>query len=245
MSPLDHVPIPNRDLEEACQAFETLGFTITPPCVYTSPEQPGAEWRSRSIFFDQGWFDLQSAPGAPPGVSGAPASCLFRTDDLSDARTAFSDMRQTEPYHLIRRWPGDPELGGERFELFSIMERISPLVLALIEHAYPCPDTRSGWFEHRNSARKLAGLIFRDAQPGVAADAAASRLDLSGLRYLAATDFDAAFPAARMAARVEVSSLAAARRSLSTAAIPFAEQGRSLLVGAPAPLSCGFEFFEA
>lgn len=245
MSPLDHLPIPNPDLEGACRAFEALGFTISPACVYTSPEQSGAEWRNRSVFLSEGWLDLQAAPGAPAGVGGAPASCLFRTADLAASRAAFSDMRQTEPYSLIRTWPDAPELGAERFALFSIMERISPLVLAVIQHAYPCPDTRPEWFEHPNTARRVAGLIFRDAEPGVAAAAAAARLDLSGFRYLAAADFDEAFPAARMAIRVEVGSIAATRHVLAAAAMPCAQQGRALRVGAPAPLACGFEFFEA
>ena len=245
MSPLDHLPIPNPDLESACLAFEALGFTVTPACVYTSPEQPGAEWRNRSVFLTEGWLDLQAAPGAPAGVGGAPASCLFRTDDLEASRIAFSDMRRTEPYSLVRTWPNAPELGAEQFALFSIMERISPLVLAVIEHPYPCPDTRAEWFEHRNTGRKLAGLVFRQAQPGPAAEAAASRLDLTGFRYLAASDFDAAFPAARMAIRVEVGSIEATRRTLAAAAVPFSADGRSLYVGAPTPLACGFEFFEA
>jgi hypothetical protein len=245
MSPLDHLPIPNLDLEGACLAFQALGFTVTPPCVYASPEQPDAEWRNRSVFLTEGWLDLQAAPGAPAGAGGAPASCLFRTGDLHAARAAFSDMRQTEPYTLIRTWPDAPELGAERFALFSIMERISPLVLAVIEHPYPCPDTRPEWFEHRNTAQRVSGLVFRDAQPGLAAAAAASRLDLSGFRYLAAAEFDQAFPGARMAVRVEVGSLEATRRTLADTAVRFAANGRSLHVGATVPLTCGFEFFEA
>ena len=80
MSPLDHLPIPNHDLQGACRAFEALGFTVSPTCVYASPEQPEAEWRNRSVFLSEGWLDLQAAPNAPAGAGGAPASCLFRTD---------------------------------------------------------------------------------------------------------------------------------------------------------------------
>ncbi|HEY9236990.1 MAG TPA: hypothetical protein VIP08_18340 [Phenylobacterium sp.] len=244
MSPLDHLPIPNRDLDGACAAFEALGFTVSPPCVYTSPEQPGAEWRNRSVFLAEGWFDLQHAPEAPASMAGAPASCLFRTGSLAASLAAFSEMRRTEPYTLIREWPG-ADLGSERFALFSVMERISPLVLAVIEHAYPCPDTRAEWFEHRNTARKVAGLIFRDAQPGPAAGAAASLLDISGFRYLDGEAFDAAFPGAKVAVRIEVASLDEVGQILSEARTPFTQAARSLRVGPPAPLVCGFEFLEA
>lgn len=157
MSPLDHLPIPNLDLEGACLAFQALGFTVTPPCVYTSPEQPDAEWRNRSVFLAEGWLDLQAAPGAPAGADGAPASCLFRTGDLHAARAAFSDMRQTEPYSLIRTWPDAPELGAERFALFSIMERISPLVARMVRTPEYRPESKRPRVSRRPARRRRRG----------------------------------------------------------------------------------------
>lgn len=245
MSPIDHLPIPNRDLDGACATLEAIGFTVSPPCVYTSPEQPGAEWPSRSVFFSEGWLDLQNAPQAPAHVAGAPAACLFRTGDLDDALARFADLRRTEPYTLLREWPGAEDLGVERFALFSIMERISPLVLALIEHPYPCPDTRPEWFAHRNTATALAGLTFRGAEPGPAASRVSRQLDLSGLRYLDQEAFDACFPGAKVAVRIQVRTLSAVRGQLLTAQAPFVETGALLCLAPPSPLACGFEFFEA
>jgi len=244
MSPLDHLPIPFVDLTAGCALFEAVGFVVAPTCVYTSPEYPEARWENRSVFLREGWFDLQHTPTAPAALAGAPSGCLFRTRDLSAVRTALTGMCLTEPYRLLREWPGRPELGTESFALFSVRERISPLVLAAIEHDYPCPDTLEAWFEHPNTATRIAGLTF-SGSPGPYAEAAARVLDISGFRYLPEEDYAAAFGAAKAVVRVEVASIEAAHRRITGAGIAATRTSGGLRVPPAQPLAFGFEFFQA
>lgn len=242
MLPLDHIPFQGPDLAALAGAFAALGFTVTPPCSYTSPDYPDARWRNHCVFMDRGWFDLLHAPGADPVVR--PGGALFLTDDLQASAARLEGMRQQPPYGLVRGWDEDPDR-RERFTLFSIRERISPLGLAVIEHHYPCPDALLQWFSHPNTAIEAAGLIFSGVQPGPFAEAAAQVLDLAGFEYWDQDRFHADFgEGADCAVRVRVSSLQAVRNALAADLIAVESKGR-LHVAPPSPLGCGFQFFEA
>lgn len=245
MLPLDHLPFPSPDLDTTAAAFAALGFTVSPPCVYTSPDYPEARWDNRSVFLRQGWFDLLHDQQAPAHAAGAPNGCLFRTDDLAAAERATAGMRRTTPYRLIRHSEVAPELGTESFALFSIRERIAPLVLTVIEHHYPCPDTHEDWFEHSNTAVEVAGLAFCGERSGPAAEAGALILDITGFRYLEEAEYLAAFGPSKLAVRVRVRSLDAAAAQLAAAGIEARSTGEVLRVRPPPPLASGFEFFEA
>lgn len=245
MLALDHLPFPSLDLDATAAAFAALGFTVAPPCFYTSPDYPGARWDNRSVFLGHGWFDLLHDPQSPPHALGAPNGCLFRTDDLAAAERATADLRRTTPYRLIRHSELAPELGTESFALFSIRERVAPLVLSVIEHHYPCPDTREDWFEHSNTASEVAGLVFGGERPGPAAEAGAPILDITGFRYLEQAEYLAAFGPSKLAVRVRVRSLDAAAAQLAAGGIDAQATGDVLRVRPPPPLTCGFEFFEA
>ena len=134
---------------------------------------------------------------------------------------------------------------GEDFAMFAVRERISPLGLAVIQHHYPCLDASSAWFVHPNSAKEVAGVAFAGAEPGPFAQAAAEALDLSGFEYWEQAAFSDAFgEGVDCAVRVRVSSLAAARASLSPSLAAMESKGR-LHVTPPSPLGCGFLFFES
>jgi hypothetical protein len=241
MLPLDHIPFQGPDLCALAEAFAGLGFTVSPPGSYTSPDYPDARWNNRCVYMDQGWFDLLQAPGAPAAVG--PGGALFLTSDLDAAAASLRGMRLDPAYRLIRAW--DDEHAHEHFELFSIRERIGPLGLAVIAHAYPCADAMPEWFSHPNTAIEAAGLIFADAQPGPFAQAAGEILDLTGFEYWEPNLFRDAFGQdVDRAVRVRVASLAAARAALAGDLAVQESKGR-LHVAPPSPLSCGFQFFEA
>lgn len=241
MLPLDHIPFQGPDLSALADAFAALGFTVSPACSYTSPDYPDARWNNRCVFMKRGWFDLLQAPGAPAAVG--PGGALFLASDLDAAAARLDGMRLAPPYRLVRGW--EDEHAYEPFRLFSIRERISPLGLAVIEHAYPCADAQPEWFAHPNGAREAAGLIFAGAQPGPFASSAAHTLDLSGFQYWEPGPFRDAFGGhLERAVRVRVASLAAARAALASDLAVVESNGR-LHVAPPSPLNCGFEFFEA
>jgi hypothetical protein len=243
MLTLDHLPFPGPDLAATAAAFAALGFTVTPPCAYISPDYPDALWNNRSVFLRRGWFDLLHTPQAPADTLVGPRGALFLTNDLDAASARFDGMRLHPAYRLDRSWDGAPELGTETFRLFSIRERISPLGLAVIEHHYPCPDTRPEWFEHPNRALELAGLIFAGGEPGAFAPAAGRVLDLSGFEHWPADVFAQRFGDADLAVKVRTASLAAVRRALAPD-LPVMETAGALCVRPPAPLDCGFLFLE-
>lgn len=243
MLPLDHIPFPGPDLAATAVAFAALGFNVSPRCAYTSPDEPGARWDNHCVFLDKGWFDLLQAHGAPQPVR--PGGALFLTDDLDAASARLSPMRQLPPYRLIRCWDDAPGRGQEDFAMFAVRERISPLGLAVIQHHYPCLDASPAWFVHPNSAKEVAGVAFAGAEPGPFAQAAAEALDLSGFEYWEQAEFSDAFgEGVDCAVRVRVSSLAAARASLSPSLAVVESKGR-LHVTPPSPLGCGFLFFES
>ncbi len=50
MLPLDHIPLQTGDLLRLQGAFETLGFTVSPPGAYSAADFPQARWPNRSVF---------------------------------------------------------------------------------------------------------------------------------------------------------------------------------------------------
>lgn len=241
MLTLDHIPFQGPDLAALADAFAGLGFTVSPACSYTSPDYLDTRWENRCVFMERGWFDLLHAPGAPAAVG--PGGALFLASDLDAAAERLGDMRLAPAYRLVRGWAGEQR--QERFKLFSIRERIAPVGLAVIEHAYPCADALPQWFSHRNTAIEAAGLIFAGAQPGASAPAAGAVLDLTRFEYWEPQRFRDAFgERVERAVRVRVASLAAAREAFAGDLVVQESEGR-LHVAPPSPLSCGFEFFEA
>ncbi len=247
MLQLDHLPFTTGDLAALTDAFQRLGFVVSPRGAYTSPETPDANWSNHSIFLRKGWFDLLHNPKAAADAGASPGGCLFLTDDLETALGALEGLRTRPPYRLERRWRDDLGLPPEAFALFEIRERISPLGLAVIAHHYPCRDTLAAWFEHTNSAEEVAGLIFGAATPGPMAGRAAQILDISGFHYWEGARFTAAFGACQpqVALRVRVRSLVEAKATFHIAGIAFVETAEGLHVTPPAPLACGFQFFQA
>ena len=96
--------------------------------------------------------------GALFTLAEIPGGALFLTSDLEAAARRLGDMRLATAYRLIRSRDGEP--AHEPFKLFSIRERIAPLGLAVIEHAYPCADADIliGAF-----AMRAGGLLTRNA----------------------------------------------------------------------------------
>jgi hypothetical protein len=244
MLPLDHIPFPSPDLAGVASAFEGLGFTVSPPGVYTAPSEPGARWPCRCVFMAEGWFDLLHAPQAPADGRVRPAAALFRTDDLEAAAARLHDMRLQAPYLLERRWDDEPDLGVQAFSLIPIRERISPLPLSVIAHSYPAPTLRNAWFDHRNRALEVAGLVFCGGEPGAFARAAGRVLDLGGFAHWPTDVFAARFGDADVAIQIRTASLQAVRQALSPN-LPVMETAGTLCLRPPAPLDCGFQFFES
>jgi hypothetical protein len=244
--PLDHLPFRTRDLSSLRRAFAALGFSVSPPGAYTSADFPEARWPCRAVFLRTGWFDLLQDEGIDPRAPSAPGACLFRTHDLDASAKAFADVRTEAPYRLERRWDSDLGLPAETFRLFSIRERIAPLGLAVIAHAWPCPDIAPAWMEHANGAVAVAGLVFGGAAPAPAAAQCGSRLDLSGFDYLDAEAFAARFGPGRrqIAVRIKVRSLSRARTALELRGTAWESRGGELSIPHQGALDCAFSFFE-
>jgi len=246
MLPLDHIPFQSADLPRLGKAFEALGFTVSPTGAYTSPDYPEARWSNRCIFLRQGWFDLLENSAGDPTVPVTPRACLFRTSDLDAADQAFADVRTEPPYRLERRWDRDLGLPPEAFRLFAVRERIAPVGLAVIEHAWPCHDILPAWTDHPNGAVAVTGLVFGDAKPGPAASPCARRLDLSVFDYLDNDAFDARYgPLIRQVViRVQVRDLSHTAEALNRRGIAHGWREDELIVPPLAPLGCAFGFRE-
>lgn len=244
MLPLDHIPFPSPDLAGVASAFTALGFTVSPPGAYTAPAEPDARWPCRCVFLAEGWFDLLHAPQGAADGRVRPAAALFRTDDLEVAAAKFQDMRLQPPYGLERRWNDEPDLSVQAFSLLPIRERISPLPVSVIAHSYPAPCLRNAWFDHPNRALEVAGLVFCGGEPGPFARAAGRFLDLTGFAHWPTDVFAARFGDADVAIQIRTASLEAVRKAIEPG-LETSETAETLCVRPPAPLDCGFQFFES
>lgn len=247
MFPIDHIPVAHHDLDRLAAVFEALGFSVSRPCVYDSPDDPTGPWTCRSVFLDHGWLDLQQAPAMPVGAGAAPQACLFRTPSLATAAAELAPFRTGPAIRLTRRWDGEATADLE-LAWMSLRERIAPFVLALAEYPARGPAEGIARAPHRNSATRLLGLTFGGAAPGPAAEAAGRRLDLSGFRYLPQDAFDAGFgrPAGLSTAlRFEVGSLDAVTAALGEGGLTHTVDGACIRVPAQGDLGCGVEFRSA
>lgn len=238
---LDHVPFLSTSLTELGDAFAALGFTVSPPGAYVSPDFPKARWPTRGVFLRDGWFDLRSSAAVRrPG----PFGCLFRTNDLEASGRDLADLQTRPSYRLERAWNDDVELPRQTFRLFELRERVAPLGLAVIEHVYPCQDMRTEWMDHPNGAVALAGLTFGASTPGPAAGRVAETLDLATLDYLSDDDFTLRYGdiPARMAIAVGVGCLDRTSNVLARSRVPFRRDGASLVLDGGPALGCAFEF---
>jgi hypothetical protein len=245
MLPLDHLPFPCADLERAAAHWRRLGFTVSPQGAYTSPDQPEARWVCRGVFFERGWFDLQSEPQAPADIAPGPTACLFLSPDLDASRAALATERIGPLTRLERTWDVDQGRQREPFRMVMVRERVCPVPTAVIEHACPGLDIEPGWLRHPNGAVALEGLTFGGAEPGVAAARLSTVLDLSGMRYLTAERFQARFGACagrQMALRLLVASLAAVVDALLSCDVEHQTEDAAVIVPWSAGIGCALEF---
>lgn len=241
---IDHIPVGHRDGGRLAALFSALGFEVSAPCVYTSPDEPDGRWESRSVFLQGGWLDLQHQPSRPADLGAAPQSCLFRVPSIEDGAAALAPARMGGRFRLRRTWEGadahDLELAWA-----SVRERIAPFALALAAYPGEGPGGGAAAPAHGNGALRLLGLVFGGAAPGPAASAASAVLDLAGFRYLDAETFERRFgrPTASMTAlRFEVASLDAAARALDAGRLVYRAGGGRLDVPAQGDLGFGVEF---
>jgi hypothetical protein len=173
-----------------------------------------------------------------------PRACLFLSEDLDAAGRAFADVRTAPPYRLERRWDRDLGLAPEAFRLFSLRERIAPVGLAVIEHAWPCDDVLPAWLDHPNGALAVAGLCFGDAEPGPAAVQCRSRLDLSVFEYSDLKTFEDRYgPLVRQVAiRIQVRDLSRTAGALARRGVAHDWRKDELVVPPLAPFGCAFAF---
>jgi hypothetical protein len=233
MLPLDHIPFYSPDPEALADGFARLGFTLSPPSRYTAPDHPDAAWRGRCVFTRDGWFDVLF--GERPRTPGAPMSVLFRTPDLAATRRELAALNPEEAFQLERGWADDDSLPRERFAYAGLRSRIAPLVLAVIQHAWPCVDLLPEWQDHANGAQAVTALIFGGEAPGPAAATAARFLDHQALEYWPQATFDDAFPGAqvRRAIRIRAADLAVTAAALAAAGARFAEMESGSLAVPP------------
>lgn len=242
MLPLDHIPFYDVDPLVLGEGFARLGFTLSPPSIYTAPDHPGAGWEGCCIFTRSGWLDLLEDEF--PKNPGAPMSCLFRTPDLAATRDDLSVLNPQEGLRLERRWASDEGLPPERFAYAELRSRIAPVVLAVIEHAWPCDDLRPEWQVHANGALAIHSLIFGGEAPGPAAATAMRFLDPAALEYWPRAEFDAVFPGtkARRALRIAVGDLSVTRRALTASGARFVETPRGIAAPSQFGVACGMLF---
>lgn len=163
---MDHLPFSGPNLGSLTATFAGLGFQVSPPGAYTSPDGPGGPWQNRAVFLRQGWFDLLLDADASGAAS--PGAALFRSDgpDLGEGRSEGLSPEAGGPYHLRHAWDkGDAE--AQLFRIAPIDQADSPLPLARIVHTRPGAEPAADWRDHPNSARALTGVIVRggESQP--------------------------------------------------------------------------------
>jgi len=241
---IDHIPIGHQDLSRLATAFEALGFSVSGLCRYQSPDYPLESWTCRAVFLERGWLDLQSDPDRPSSHGAVPHSCLFRAPSLIDAASELSTFRTGPVVRLVRDWENQ-EAPPLDLRWVSVLERVAPLVLALVD--YPAADDEQGLSKprHPNSATRILGLAFGDVTPGPAADVAALSLSLSGFRYLPRRVFEERFGAVEggmVALRFEVASLEDAACSMRKSGLSFSVADHAIMVPAQGVLGCGVEF---
>jgi hypothetical protein len=196
------------------------------------------------VFLQEGWFDLLEDRAVDAATASAPRAALFRTGDLNLAAKAFADVWTEPPYRLERRWDRDLGLPPETFRLFSTRERIAPVGLAVIEHAYPRPDILPAWLGRANGALALAGLSFGGAVSGSAAGLCGARLDLSSFEYLDAETFEDRFGPSRrqVAVHIRVRSIGRARAAFDLRGMDYTQRDDALIVPPQGALGCVFSF---
>jgi hypothetical protein len=241
---IDHVPVAHHDLDRLASAFVALGFNVSRPCAYESPDDPTGPWICRSVFLDHGWLDLQHAPSRPADLGGAPHAVLFRVPSLAAAASELAPFRTGPAIRLSRRW-ADADAPDLDLAWMALRERIAPFVLALVEYPARGPADGIARPSHPNSATRLLGLAFGGTEAGAAAAAAQRALDLSGFRYLPRDIFEGRFgrPAGGLSAlRFEVRSLDATAAALDAGRLTYALEGAAIVVPAQGELACGVEF---
>lgn len=241
---IDHVPIGYRELPQLTSAFEGLGFLVSGICVYRSSYDPLESWTCRAVFLEHGWLDLQWHPNSA-NAQALPHGCLFRAPSLAAAKADLAPFRLGATGRLTRVWD-DGHSPSLDLGWMSLRERIAPMVLSIVEYPDGDPaleEQRS----HPNGARRLLGLTFGDAASGPVANAAASKLDLSGFSYLTKSAFEDKFgehEGPLIAMRFGVASLDHTASALSERRVPFLVSDLAITVPRHGVLGFGLEFAE-
>jgi len=242
---LDHIPFYGRSTSNPRSSFSRLGFHVSPAGRYSSPQYPERLWKNHCVFLRDNWFDLIDSTGES-ATQTAPGACLLRANDLLATTKELGDLLvQGSRYELVRHWDEDQFLPPERFELASLSWKIGRLPVAIIQHAYPCPDTRREWFDHPNGASGIAGVTVCSDHSTEVPSKLAKLADLSWLTFVDAVAFRKRFEFdLSIAITVRVRSLATAAEILSRNQVTFYNRGNSITLTRAEEVACSWEFIE-
>lgn len=236
MLTLDHIPF-HGSLTRLRSAFTKLGFQISPAGHYLSAERPEKRWPNHCVFLRSNWFDLIGATPHQPGAH-SPSACLLRTRNLSESIADLGDLVAGRRYKLARHWDEDLSLPEEAFELVGLSWKAGLLPVSIIQHAYPCGDTKSEWFAHPNTAISIAGLTLVHPSAQQVPEILCTSADLSWLSFAQkATSNESTIT-------IRVSSLTAVAATLAGNGVPFDVLSDSILVTSAPDLHCAWEFSE-
>jgi len=232
---LDHIPF-HGSLKRLGSAFTRLGFQLSPAGHYLSAEPPEQRWANHCVFLRDNWFDLVGATSQPTGHS--PSACLLRTQDLPESIADLRGHIAGRRYRLVRHWDEDLSLPEEAFELIGLSWKAGSLPVSIIQHPYPCADTKREWFDHPNTALSIAGLTLVHPSPQKVPEILRSSADLSWLLFSPkATPNESTIT-------IRVSSLAAAAATLASNDVPFSMLSEAILVSSAPDFHCTWEFSE-
>ena len=173
----DHLVINVRDgMDDAAQAFEQLGFIVTPPSLHSLGSL------NRTIVFDTSYIELLGyPPGCPPAARPelvqrptGPLALVFRT---SDADATHRDLTaagfKPRPVQTFSR-PVRDDAGVDIAAVFRVT-RLEPDALPgawvyFCQHLTPELIWRPQWRAHANAAVSIMAIDVRVDQVVSAAD---------------------------------------------------------------------------
>jgi hypothetical protein len=160
MLTFDHMPFYGQRLRQLRDVFTRLGFFVSPPGRYTSPDLEDRFWLAHCVFFEANWLDLIAIERTSTAAV-LPGAVLLRTESLDATTKQLGELCVGSRYRLERRWDDDTTLPRETFELVSLSWKAGPLRTSVIQHDYPCRDTKPEWYQHPNSAQGIVRLTVR------------------------------------------------------------------------------------
>jgi len=170
----------------------------------------------------------------PSQVSNPGISSFDLAASIEGLGTLVADTR----YTMVRHWDDDHSLPPEMFELVGLSWKAGPFRTSIIQHVYPCLDTRLEWFEHPNGALTIAGLKLACESAAEVPEEIARSADLAWLSSGKSSD------SVGQMVTIRVRSLAGTARVLARNGVTATHHADSIVVGGNGDIRCAWKFVE-